>query len=266
MFKLKKQLKYETGLIPLSRYAPSRSYPALYDGKVHNSKEADIFHKKVKEKLGISCVSSILRGLFNDTHTFGTLYISVDDNEASEKVLNHKTYKHIRCDSDFFHTVIDLLLESLKEENPSAYSIVSTLYNMEKTRYEAGTYGTVYLSIDFGSFSRTLMNEIYGSSSVEIDTMFKNQFPQYQHLTCCCYSLSEYDTFADHLFLFFTPSDLEKARSSGDLEKMIKESYAIVEKNDHLGLFTEDIYRSKLQVDSRRNFTKDDLFCMLRGK
>lgn len=266
VFNIKNKIKYENGLIPLSWYIPHRNYPVLYRGAIHNSKEAELFHQKMKVKSGIICKASILRGICDDTHMSACLDIMIEDNEISDNILEHKSYKYIYCDNEFFHVTIGALLDALKETNKDAYSILSKLYAEEKLRYASGKLGTVHLSIAASSFSRTFMNEIYGESSIRINKMFDEKFSQYKNLECCCYSISEYDTFADHLFLFFTPDDLEKAKSSGDLDKMISEAYAIVKETDTIGLFTEELYRAKLQIDSRRNFTQSELFYILRGK
>jgi len=242
-------------VFPLTSFPIDSWEPLSKDGVIIQSRVAIKFHELLREKIGLLCDASFAYG----GTKINALFLLVNDNDISEEILQHKTHVDIYPQEKYFDSIVQMLYLALKEVEPKIYEkIKDSLYSNGKVS------NSMWISIK--SLDRLRMNYVYSKSAIPIEAMFKEKFPQYQHLICCCYSLSEYDTFADHLFLFFTPSDLEKARSNGDLEKMIEEAYTIVKKNDHLGLFTEEIYRSKLQVNSRRNFTKDDLFCMLRGK
>lgn len=99
-----------------------------------------------------------------------------------------------------------------------------------------------------------------GTTKEQISQAFAAQFPSYDKLMCGSFSLESGPLAHNHLYLFMTPQDQERAKASGDIEKL---AYDIVKAKDIFGYIPYEKYDP--QIKSRRELTTEQIFFVDRG-
>lgn len=221
---------------------------------------AQKFHCYLKERVGIEAVTTFAYGNL-DIFPQMQLYLWVKDSAVTEQILQSTPYQPCRRDHPLFQSIMDCLLDALHEEDTQAFKDISSLWNMQQTN-DTNEQNRIYVSITLLSYLRCYMDDLFGTTRDEVSQVLTKCFPIYEHFVCGAYSL-EVDPLAhNHLYLFLTPEDQEKAKASGDIEKMRKIAYEIIHKKDLLGHVPYDLYSP--QIANRRELTAEQLFFIVR--
>ena len=217
---------------------------------------AQKFHRYLKERAGIEAVATFAYGNL-DMFPQMQLYLWVKDSAVTEQILQSTPYQPCHRDHLLFQSIMDCLLDALRETDIQAFKNVSSLWKMHQTS-DAREQNRIYVSITLLSYLRCYMDDLFGATREDVSRALAESFPTYEHFMCGAYSL-EVDSLAHkHLYLFMTPEDREKAEKSGDIEKMRRIAYQIVHKRDLLGLVPYDMYMP--QIANRRELTSEQLF------
>ncbi len=226
-----------------------------------HSRCAEIFHRRLKEVTGIDAIASFVYGNAESVSQI-ILKIWVKDSPASETLLNNSPYRNY-CDSSapLFRSIINCLLFALSEDNNPAMSVVCALWDKQQA-CDAGGEKRIFFGIDVFSYLRCYLDELMGRTKADITRAFGERFPDYLDLECCSFSLKAGPTAHDHLYLFLTPDDMDRAMTSGDAEEMRKTAYDIISGYDVFGLLSYGNYVP--QIESRRALTSEQLFFIAR--
>lgn len=242
-------------LLPMTEL--EEDYPSLRCGTLHNTKEAEAFHKAIAQACQIPVKASFL----NDPSRIQQLHIRlwVEDSPAAETVLQHLPYRELLYGAPYFDEIVDCLLKTLEREAPKKKSIVETLYARQKTEPSE-----LYIRITFASFKRTYLDHLYGKTASFITKMLMERYPQYPYLQCHAFSVHPYNTCHNHMLLFLMPSDLQAATESGAIAEMASLAFALVQEHDVMHLLCREQYMP--QIHSRREFSQAQLFAIVRGE
>jgi len=227
---------------------------------------AEIFHRNLKEKAGIEAVATFAYGnlkLFPQIQ----LYVWVKDSEAAEQILKNTPYQSCRSDHPLFRTVMECLFDALQEEGNQAFADISELWEKQQLN-DANGENQIYVSITLLSYIRCYTDDLLGAAADAVSQAFAEHFPSYENLECFAFSLENFSAEGgrlshNHLYLFMTPQDQERAEDSGDVEKMRKLAYDIVSEKDIYGYITYEDYMP--QVTNRRMLTGEQIFHIARG-
>lgn len=225
-----------------------------------HSRCAGIFHQKLKEKAGIETVATFAYGnlkLFPQMQ----LYVWVQDSAVTEQILQNTPYQSCRRDHPLFLSVIDCLLDALQEDDNQALADISALWDMQQTNDVKGE-DKIYISITFLSYVRCYTDELFGTTKNKVSEAFTEYFPSYNNLICGSFSLENGPLSHNHLYLFMTPQDQERAETSGDVEKMRKLAYDIIRAEDIYGYIPYEKYIP--QITNRRELTTEQIFFVVR--
>lgn len=226
----------------------------------HHSPCAQKFHSYLKEKAGIEAVATFAYGNL-DMFPQMQLYIYVNDSAVTEQILKNTPHQSCPRHHPLFQTIMDCLLKALCENDHQTLETVSSLWTRQQVNDASGEE-RIYVSITLRSYLRCYMDELFGATRDEISQVLAECFPQYKHFMCSAYSLEAGPLAHNHLYLFMTPEDLEKAKASGDIEKMRRMAYDIIHPKDVFGYVPYDIYSP--QIASRRELTTEQLFFIAR--
>lgn len=221
-----------------------------------HSRSAEKFHRNLKEKADIEAVATFAYGNL-EFYPQMQLYVWVQDSAVTEQILKNTSSQSCNRRHPLFRTVIECLINALREEGNNALAGVSDLWRMQQENDENGE-DQIYVSVTLLSYLRCYADEVFGATSSEISQIFANHFPSYEKLTCNAFSLESGPLAHNHLYLFFTPNDQKRAEDSGDIEKMKSLAYDIIRTKDALGFISYENYAP--QITSRRHLTSEQLF------
>ncbi len=221
---------------------------------------AEKFHRYLKEKTGIDAVATFAYGslaVFPQMQ----LYLWVMDSVVTEQILQNTPHCPCRRDHPLFRLIIGCLLDALREDGNKALADVSKLWDMQQTN-DAGGEKQIYVSITLLSYLRCYTDDLFGATKDAVTHTLTEQFPTYERFLCGAYSLESGPLAHNHLYLFMTPQDQEKATASGDIEKMRKLAYDIIRARDVHGYVPYEVYTP--QIANRRELTSDQIFFIVR--
>lgn len=221
---------------------------------------AKLFHQNLKEKAGIEAVATFAYGnlkLFPQMQ----LYVWVQDSAITEQILQNTPYQSCRRDHPLFQSVVECLLDALQEADSKTLADISALWDMQQTNDAKGE-DKIYIGITFLSYIRCYTDELFGITKKSVSQAFTKSFPSYDNLMCGSFSLRNGPLAHNHLYLFMTPQDQERAEISGDVEKMRKLAYDIIKPKDIHGYIPYEKYIP--QITNRRELTTEQIFFVVR--
>jgi len=258
MFGFKKKTEKHKALVyALTEFRERTHIPITVDGDFICSDTARIFHALLFEKLGVECVASHADGYLSSDHDRLHVDIYLADNDASEELLGGRIRLDI-CDkdNDVFCAVVTTFCDALREAGENTYEDTCFVYEEFKDKNRTKE---CYVSVCVQNFRRLQMKEAYFRAFSNIGAVIRAEFPGYSRIDCFPYSPVEFGGFDEHYLMFFTPSDMQKARESGDLGRMTDRAFDIVKREDIFGYFDRENFKSSIKIASRRDFTKETL-------
>ena len=231
----------------------------LFQSHQH-SRCAEKFHQFLKERTGIEAVGSFAYG---NLATFPQmqLFLWVRDSEITEQILHNTPCQPCCRENPLFPTIMDCLLDALREDGNGALADVEKLWNKQKNS-DANGEKQIYVSATVYSYRRCYTDNLLGATAEKITQGLNERFPSYERLLCCAYSLEVDGLAHNHLFLFLTPEDEQRARASGDTEQMRKLAYDIIHPRDIFGYVTYEAYAP--QIANRRMLSSEQIFFAVR--
>ena len=226
----------------------------------HHSSCAERFHQYLTERTEIEAVATFAYGNL-DVFPQMQLYLWVKDSAVTEQILQNTPHKSCRRDHPLFHTTMACLLDALQEDKNKAFSDVSNLWKRQQASDASGE-GSIYVGMTILSHLRCYIDDLFGASRDEISQALAKNFPTYEGLICCAHSLADGPLAHNHLYLFSTPQDQEKAKSSGDIEKMRRLAFDILHTKDVRGYVSYASYAP--QIANRRELTSEQIFYAVR--
>lgn len=221
---------------------------------------AEKFHRYLNEKTGIETVATFAYGSLDDFPQM-QLYIWVKDSDVTEQILHNTPYQSCRREHPLFCSIMDCLLCALRDDNNRVLSDVSSLWNMQQIADASGE-NKIYVTITILSYLRCYTDELLGATKEAVSLAFAEHFPSYERLMCGSYSLEGGPLAHNHLYLFLTPEDQEKAKLSGDIEKMREMAYNIIKEKDIYGYLPFEMYAP--EITNRRVLTSEQIFVIAR--
>lgn len=228
--------------------------------KYKHSPCAEKFHHNLKEKVGIQAVATYVGG---DLKLYPQiqLYVWVKDSAVTEQILQNTPYQSCSRKHPLFQAIVECLIDALQDDNNAALVKISNLWEMQQKNDSNGE-DKIYVSVMLLSYLRCYTDQVFGTTSNEISQMFTEHFPSYPNLMCSALSLESGPLAHNHLYLFFTPKDQERAETSGDIEKMKRLAYDAIRAKDVLGYISYEAYAP--QITNRRKLTSDQIFFIAR--
>ena len=221
---------------------------------------AEIFHQNLKEKAEIEAVATFVYGDLN-LYPQMQLFLWVQDSDVTEQILKNTPYQSCNRNHPLFKTIIECLIDALGKDNNQVLASVSDLWNMQQMNDARGE-DKIYFSVTILSYLRCYADELFGTTKNEVSEAFAEHFPSYEKLTCGSFSLESGPLTHNHLYLFFTPEDQERAEVSGDIERMRQLAYDIIKAKDVNGYISYETYTP--QITNRRKLTSEQLFFIAR--
>ena len=218
------------------------------------------FHEYLKQKTGIEVVATFAYGNL-EVFPQMQLYLWVRDTFASEQILQNFSCQSCHHDHPLFQSIMECLIEALRQDRNAALADVLNLLKMQQTD-DASGQKQIYIQIELRSYLRCYTDDLLGATRDAVSQILTKNFPNYEHLQCCAYSMQNGSLAHNHLYLFQTPQDKEKASNSGDIEKMRKLAYDIIRAKDVHGYVSYDTYVP--QIVSRRELSSEQLFYIVR--
>lgn len=220
----------------------------LISGKVINSDCAKLLSNMLEQKCGIKSASSY----FYTSAPYEQIGIVIwtYENQASEKILQQRHYKHLYSNDDFFDDICECTLNAIRFFSQEKYEHLKELLNKQI----ASKNNQVFLYVNIISFERQYLSFLYSKTSAEIDAALKRKFPQYQDFNYATRAVTDDIKICSYpLLLFFKPEDLEKAIICNHLDEMTIIIKDIIKSNDNMNLFDSESFIP--QVYSRRDLS-----------
>ena len=222
---------------------------------------AALFHSRLKETTEIDAVATYAYGNLALASQM-VLKIWVKDSLITEAILKNMPYQSFFDSTEpLFQSIIESLLFALKEDNNQMFSNVSALWEKQKESDGLGEK-RIYVGIELYSYLRCYIDELLSKTKTPVTHAIKDLFPDYEQFECYAFSLKSGPIAHNHLFLFLTPQDKDKAIKSGDFEKMRKTAYSIITKNDVFGYISYEDYNP--QIESKRFLSSKQIFFINR--
>lgn len=221
---------------------------------------AEIFNHNLKERAGIEAVATYVAGDLK-LYPQMQIYVWVKDSAVTEQILQNTPYQSCSRKHPLFRTIIECLTDALQEDDNNALADVSDLWRMQQENDVNGEE-KIYVSVTLLSYLRCYTDQVFDATSNEISQIFAEHFPSYETISCSALSLENGPLAHNHLYLFFTPKDQERAEASGDIEKMKRLAYDIIRKKDVLDYISYETYVP--QITNRRKLTSEQIFFIAR--
>jgi len=228
----------------------------------HHSSCSELFHRSLKEQLGIEAVASFAYGNIKKYPQI-ILKLWVKDSEVTDTILKNTPYKSVVSTGEpLYCSIVECFINALHEDNNPSEKKVSELWEKQKASAACGE-SQIYVGIDVFSYLRCYIDALMGRTADAVGQAFKKNFASYERLECYSLSLNGGPIAHNHLYLFLSPQEKENAIVSGDAEKMRMMAYEIISVYDIFDLLPFERYNP--QIESRRALTSEQIYHISRG-
>lgn len=221
-------------------------------GTPHNSLLAEQYHKLLKQELDLDVVASNAYLVPDEAHLALQLVIQLWIVDSTLSALQIETPGDFASGSTLCDGAVTCLLRILTEKGITLPQI-----KCEKEENKEGL--PHWLSIR--SYERELYNILMIKALKDINNLIRMRFPC-SNVECKFTSLERQYNTRKLVFLFRSQHDADRAKRDGILDKLLEDSYKIIQKHDVWGMMPRQKYAPP--IISMDQYSGEKLFYLLR--